>query len=102
MAETWRGFIDLLINASATGVPVLVNGGRRVFSVVGTFGGATVTLQWQDQDTGTWVDVPNAAFTAPGTAAVDVGERSTVRANVTGGAPSGLYAKLSRVPEKVT
>ncbi|UOF83099.1 hypothetical protein [Caudoviricetes sp.] len=61
----------LLSNASATGTGVNWQGGRGVFTVEATFGGGTVTLQFQTLN-GTWVAVDGCALTAAGTKAFDL------------------------------
>lgn len=88
--------IQLLSNASATGNSFQVNNSRDyVFSVDGTFGGATVTLQLLSPDGSSWLSITNAAFTAEGAVAVFLGADSTVRVLVASGIPSALYAALN-------
>jgi len=75
-------------------------GGDYVFSVQGTFGGASVQLQALGPDGATYMNI-GAAKTAPDTTGgtgVGIGSNATVRATITGGTPSGLYATLSRLP----
>jgi len=75
-------------------------GGDYVWSVVGTFGGASVQLQSLSPDGTTYQNI-GAAKTAPDTTGgtgVGLGSNATVRATITGGTPSGLYASLSRIP----
>lgn len=91
--------VTLLSNASTTGSakgPIV--GGRYVFSVVGTFGGTTVQLQFLGPDNTTWISLASGSFTAAGAVAVDVPNGAAFRVTVTGGSPSGLYAALQRVP----
>lgn len=89
-----RAVYALLSAASTTGptVPGLA-GGAYVLAAAGTFGGATVKLQALGPDAATWMDV--ASLSAPGSTGVVVGEGASVRAAVSGGSPSGLYASLS-------
>ena len=91
--------IDLLANASATSAAQQWPGGRAVASVAGTFGGSTLALQMLGPDGITWLAIAaGVSFTAPGsTAAIDL-PPATIRATVSGGTPSGLYARLARVP----
>lgn len=88
--------VPLLINGSATGDWELVKpGGRFVFSVVGTFNGATITLQFRGADNSTAVNVTSGSFTAAGALAVDVGHGSYARVFISGGPPSAVYAVLT-------
>ena len=90
---------DLLSNASATGAGVTWGGGKAQFSAAGTFGGATVALEVLGPDGTTWIAAgTSTSLTAAGLAVVDL-PQGQVRASVTGGAPSGLYARLARVPQ---
>jgi len=45
----------LLTNASATGSAQNWKGGRGVFTLAGTVGGATITLQYLGPDATTWL-----------------------------------------------
>lgn len=81
----------LLENASTTGSWTPWVGGLGTFTVEGTFGGATVSLQLKSKN-GTAINVGDAAsLAAAGMCSFEVpcGE---IRAAVTGGSPSGLYA----------
>lgn len=84
--------LPLLSNANATGVAFGWAGFRGSFVVEGTFGGATVKLQFQTPNM-TWIDVDssNAALTAPGMVGFEC-PPGNIRAFVSGGTPSGLYA----------
>ena len=86
----------LLSNASATGAAVEWPGGRGVFSVPsGTFGGATMKLQFR-QDRTNWIDVDQSGSTFVTLTAAGAGlfelPSCFIRANVSGGSPSGLNA----------
>ena len=91
-----QGAFTLLADASATGQNVQWPGGRGTFSVpTGTFGGATVSLQWSpdganflaaDQGGTTYV-----TLTAAGAGGFEL-PPGAIRADVSGGTPSGLYA----------
>lgn len=84
--------LDLLSNASATGSAGRWPGGRGTFTVEGTFGGATVKLQCLGPN-GTWIDLgTDATFTAAGVCGFELA-MGQLRANVSGGSPSALYAK---------
>lgn len=89
--------VDLLSNASATGSTVNWLGGKGNFAVVGTFGGGTVKLQALGPDGSTYIDVPNASLSAAGMVLFEL-PAGKIQAVVTGGTPSGLYAKAARVP----
>jgi hypothetical protein len=80
----------LLSNATATGAAATWGGGAGVFIVVGTFTGATVALETLGPDGATWV-ASQAGLTANGVQRF-VLPPGQIRASVTGGTPSGLYA----------
>lgn len=87
---------NLLRNASATGSAVHWNGGQGVFTCAGTFGGATVSLQYLGPDDTTWVTAgTDTTITAAGGGLFTIGV-GQIRALVSGGAPSGLYADAVR------
>lgn len=87
----------LLSNASATGSEYQWGGGAGVFACVGTFGGATVTLQYLAPDGSTWVAMgADTTLTAAGGGRF-VFPPGRIRAAVSGGAPSGLYANAEQV-----
>lgn len=75
---------QLLSNASATGAAVQWSGGLGVFTALGTFGGATVTLQYLGPDGVTWVAMgTDTTLTAAGgrrAARLDAGGVSDGRA----------------------
>lgn len=85
------------VGAAVTGPLVDCPGGVCVFSVAGTFGGATVTLEVLGPDGSTML-VAGAATTlaAPGMGVVTL-PPCMVQAVVAGGAPAGLFASLARV-----
>lgn len=90
--------ITLLSNVAATGTAKAVAfSGDYVYRLSGTFGGATVTLQQQAPDGTTWLDVADGALTAAGSFVVALATGVPVRAAVSGGAPSALYATLDKV-----
>lgn len=75
-------------------------GGDYVWSVQGTFNGASVQLQSLGPDGTTYMNIgaaKTAADTTGGTG-VGLGSNATVRAVITGGPPTGIYATLSRLP----
>ena len=74
------------------------NGGRASFAVAGNFGGAAVTLQYLAPDGATALDVgAEVTLGAPGLANFELGA-GQIRAVVSGGSPSGLYARVAKVP----
>lgn len=87
----------LISNGAATGAQQQWPGGIAVFSVIGTFAGATVNLQMVGPDGSTLITAgTNTTLTAAG-AGVAYLPPCTVQATVTGGPPSGIYATLARV-----
>ena len=87
--------IVLLDNAAATGSAKTWSGGRGQFKALGSFGGATVTLQILGPDGATWLSLgSDAALTAAGVANFDA-PSGQLRAAVNGGSPSGLYASVA-------
>lgn len=89
----------LLANASATGAAIEWAGGRGAFSVYsGTFGGASVALQWSPDGGTTWLPVDASGDTYTTKTAVGSGNfelpACQIRAAVTGGTPSGLNASV--------
>jgi hypothetical protein len=89
--------MQLLSNEAATGQPQRWVGGTGVFAVCGTFGGATVKLQFLGPDGATWVDVgTDTNLTAAG-GAMFILPAVQIRAAVSGGAPSGLAASAEQV-----
>lgn len=82
----------LLSNASATGSAVAWPGGKGAFSLAGTVGGATITLQYLGPDGSTWLAAAAATtLTAVGLGVFEL-PNGQIRALVAGGSPSGLYA----------
>ncbi len=74
------------------------NGGRGTFSVTGAFGGAAVALQYLGPDGATALDVGSeVTLGSPGLANFELGA-GRIRADVTGGTPGGLYARVSQIP----
>lgn len=88
----------LLDNASATGPTVTWQGGRARFTVAGTLGGAAVNLEFIGPDNVTWIPYDATGLSAAGSLVIETIPGS-LRASVTGGTPSGLYARLDRVPD---
>lgn len=90
------GEYPLIVNAATSGSAVAWPGGRGVFSVfAGTFAGATVKLQWS-LDNSNWLDVDQSGDTyvtktAAGAGAFELPE-CWIKAVVSGGPPSGIYA----------
>ena len=90
---------DLLSNAAATGSPFNWPGGRGTFVVDGTFAGATVTLSAISPDGSNYVSVgSDAALTAEGMVNFDL-PPTKIKAVVSGGSPSALYAKATKIGE---
>jgi len=90
------GSVILLANASATGNGVTWPGGDGEFVVAGTFGGATVALEVLGPDGTTWINAgSDGTLTAAGVCAFSLAQ-GQIRASVTGGTPSGIYATAAR------
>lgn len=88
--------MQLLSNASATGSSTQWPGGPGIFTVAGTFGGATVTLQFMGPDSTTWIAMgTDTTLTAAGGALFTFCP-GRIRAAVSGGAPSGLFAQAEQ------
>jgi hypothetical protein len=91
--------VPLLINASASGGKIFWPGGTGLFTCTGTFGGATVTLQYTGPDGSTLVTAgANTTLTAAGNGVFYL-PSCLLQATVTGGSPSGLNAAADRIPE---
>ena len=90
--------VRLLDEGSVTGSAGRWAGGSGVFTVTGTFGGATVKLQQLGPDGATWLDVSggHVDLTAPGQGGFVLPE-GQVRAAVSGGTPSSLTAVATQV-----
>lgn len=87
----------LIVNGATTSPLAQVAGGIYVFAVVGTFAGATVSLQVLAPDGVTLITAgANTTLTAAGAGIAYLGP-GQVQATVTGGPPSGIYASLARV-----
>lgn len=75
--------------------PVLedVWGASYVWSVSGTFGGTTATLQALGPDGTTWLNVDS--MTANGSKGVVIGHKASLRLNLAGGSPANIHSSLS-------
>lgn len=82
----------LLNKAAATGSAVQWTGGKFLLAVAGTVGGASLQLQYLGPDNTTWLPV-GSAITDVGTVVLEL-PPGMVRMAVTGGDPSGLYARM--------
>jgi len=88
---------QLLSNASATGSWVQWDGGVGVFSAAGTFGGGTITLQFLGPDGTTAIAAgTDTTLTAAGGGMFTL-PPCRIRAAVSGGPPSGMYAQADKV-----
>lgn len=88
---------QLLSNASATGSAVVWDGGTGVFSAAGTFSGATVTLQFMGPDGATWIAAGVDTTLTTAGAGGFILPPGRIRAEITGGPPSGMYAQADKV-----
>jgi hypothetical protein len=77
--------VSLLTAAGATSAQKLWPGGGGVFKAVGTFGGATISLQFLGPDATTWIDAGQATTLTANGAGVFYLPRGQIRAAVTGG-----------------
>lgn len=88
---------QLLSNASATGSAAQWDGGTGVFTAAGTFSGSTVTLQFLGPDSSTWINVGVDTTLAAAGGGGFVLPPCRIRAAVSGGPPSGMYAQADKV-----
>jgi hypothetical protein len=88
--------INLISNGSTSSGQFDWPGGQGFFTVVATFGGATVKLQYLGPDGATLVDVSGASFTAAGGATFSL-PPCKIQATVSGGTPSAIYASAARI-----
>jgi hypothetical protein len=89
-----KGAVELLANGSATSDGKPWQGGRTSLVIVGTLA-TTTKLQLLGPDDSTWMDV--ATISAVGKTDYDL-PAGSYRMQLTGGSPSGIYAKLVAVP----
>ena len=90
--------VPLLSNASATGAQQTWPGGEGKFHCVGTFGGASVTLSFLADDGTTFVPFgADTTLAANGVGVFYGKEGDIIKAVVSGGPPSGLYASATQV-----
>ena len=82
--------VQLLANASVTGNAASWPGGRGLLMCEGGFTGATVQLQSLSPN-GTWLSAPVAGLTAAGALVFEL-PPGQIRAQVSGGTPSALFA----------
>ena len=96
----------LLSNASATGDYVRWEGGHGVATFAGTFGGTSATLEYLGPDGTTALAVKTLADDGTQTAVALTAAGcigfilppGRIRAVLTGGTPTGMYAQADRVP----
>lgn len=89
--------VTLLTNGAATGSSILWPGGQGLFAVVGTFGGATATLQFLGPDGTTWMAVGSTTTVTAATDVVFVLPRGQIRLAITGGTSVSLTANAAQV-----
>lgn len=89
----------LAANASGTGSGVVIKGGEYIFTVEGTAGGTTVSLQVQTLN-GSWSDISVYSGSVVKSTALPYAQTGidlpggSVRLACTGGTPSAVYAYL--------
>lgn len=94
--KTYTLGTNLSANSAATQIP----GGEYLFTVDGTIGGATVSLQVQ-MPNGTWTDVSVYSGSKVSATALPYGQTGidlpacNVRVGISGGTPSGINGYLS-------
>ena len=96
---------QLLTNATATGAGVRWEGGEGVATFAGTFAGTSATLEYLGPNGSTWIPVAAMAddgtqTTVALTAAGAIGfilPPGTIRAVLTGGTPTAMFAIAARV-----
>lgn len=86
----------LLENASVTGTASMWGGGQGVFSAVATFGGSAISLQSLLPDGTTWANVSSATTLTAAGFATFILPPGQIRAAVTGGTPSAIYAAANQ------
>lgn len=87
----------LISNGSATGSAVAWSGGYCAFSVEGTFGGTTASLEAQTAN-GTWIAVgAETTMTSNGWGGAFL-PPCNIRCSLTGGSPSAIYAYANQMP----
>jgi len=96
MSSTSGG--NLITNGAASSGKVAWQGGMGVFSVVGTFNGATVKLQFVGPDGTTLVDAGVGTTLTANGAGVFYLPPCPIQATITGGPPTGVYAHVARIP----
>ena len=90
--------LPLIVNGSTSSAQSAWAGGAGFFGCVGTFSGATVTLQYLGPDGATLLTVgASTTLTTNGGATFSL-PRVKVQATVSGGAPSGLYCTAWSIP----
>ena len=86
--------IDMIENGAASSNEFIWPGGIGSFMVVGTWGGATISLQYKAPDGSTFVDVgTDTTLTANGGGNFEL-PSCVIKATVSGGPPSGVYASV--------
>jgi len=86
--------VDLLSNISSAGNGSAVNwpGGSGAFVAEGTIGGSSLKMQMQTPQ-GTWIDIdPSLTFASLPSSYGFLIPPGQIRAVLTGGSPSGVYA----------
>lgn len=89
--------MQLLENAAATGDAAQWGGGMGVFTAAGTFSGATVTLQYLNADGSTWSAMGSDTTLTSAGGGMFVYPPGQIRASISGGPPSGMYAQAEQV-----
>lgn len=93
------GAIVPLINpAIPSGTPQTWPGGQGVFTVTGTFGGATVKLQFLGPDGSTYFDAGQYTTVTAAGGGCFILPPGQIQAVTVGGSPSGIFATAARVP----
>lgn len=95
-----KNVLTLLSNVAAAGNGpnvVVGPGGTFVYMICGTFTGTSSKMQILGPDGSTFIDVAGSTLSAAGFVTVSIPAGSTVRAVLTGGTPTAMYASLSQV-----
>lgn len=91
---------DYLINNGTSTTPaqgLCWAGGEGMFVACGTYNGATISLQFLGPDAATWITAgAQTTLTSAGAGLFSL-PPCNIRALVTGGPPSGIYALVNRV-----
>lgn len=91
--------VVLLTAAAATGSAINWPGGIGIFEVAGTFGGATISLQFLGPDGTTWITAGTGTTFTAANGGIFYLPPGPIRATVTGGAGVSVTATAVQIPD---